>query len=121
MKTFTWPKILMLIGAAWIILIGILSAAGVAVSLSIYGWGNDNVSVLWPLLLVLGILYILVPFSVKPGIWSFIWGSVITGLAVIFLIGFFVSADYKSVWTYLGAIPNLLIGVGALGWVLIRK
>ncbi|MFJ1522685.1 hypothetical protein [Spiroplasma sp. ald] len=115
-KTLTWPKILMFIGAAWIIIIGILFAAGVPTKTSIYGWDTS-----WPVLLLLGILYILVPLSVKPGFWSLLWALAITGLAVIFLVGFFVKADYQLPWTYLGAIPNLFIGVGALRWIFVHE
>ncbi|MBW1242590.1 MAG: hypothetical protein EIB84_07600, partial [Spiroplasma poulsonii] len=112
-------KILMFIGATWIIIIGILFAAGVPAKTLIYGWDTS-----WPVLLILGVLYILISLSVKPGFWSLLWALAITGLAVIFLIGFFVNADYQSPWTYLGylgVIPNLFIGVGALGWIFVYE
>lgn len=113
-KQLTISKILMAIGAIWIIIYGILVAAKV-IDNRIYGWNAS-----WQVLILIGVFWILVPFSTMPGWWSRIWAILLTALSLIIVIGFFVGegVDYKSVWTYLNPLPHIVMAVGSIFWIL---
>lgn len=112
-KQFTISKILMAIGAIWIIVYGILVAAKV-IDNKIYGWNAS-----WQILVLIGIFYILIPFSTMPGWWSRIWAILLAVLSILIIIGFFVGegVDYKSAWTYLNPIPHIIMAIGAILWI----
>ncbi|WP_215825826.1 hypothetical protein [Spiroplasma endosymbiont of 'Nebria riversi'] len=62
-------KILMMIGAIWIMVF----AVAIAISKDENAGVMYGLKISWPLLLFLGLVYILIPFSVKVGIWSLVW------------------------------------------------
>lgn len=107
------PKLLMGIGAVWIM----IYAVAIAIK-------KENVGIMyglqitWPLLLLLGLTYILIPFSVKVGMWSLIWAILIGAISVLLLIGSLTKVDYKSAWTYLGAAPYAFLALGSVLWAL---
>lgn len=113
-KQFTISKILMAIGALWIIVYGILVASKV-IDNKIYGWMAS-----WQILVLIGLFYILIPFSTMPGWWSRIWAIFLTALSLVIVIGFFVGegVDYKNVWTYLNPLPHILMAIGSIFWIL---
>lgn len=113
-KQLTISKILMAIGAIWIIVYGVLVASKV-IDNRIYGWNAS-----WQILILIGAFYILVPFSVMPGWWSRIWAILLAALSLVIVIGFFVGegVDYKLVWTYLNPLPHILMAVGSIFWIL---
>ncbi|BDT04569.1 MULTISPECIES: hypothetical protein [Spiroplasma] len=117
LKLLTLPKILMLIGAVWIIVFSLLYAAGV-ITYSFYGWNENGAT-----LVIIGIIYILIPFSVKPGLWSRLWALFISFLSVIIVIGLFVGkdVDYKSTWTYINALPHIIMAFGSILWIFNSK
>lgn len=116
-KLLTLPKILMLIGAIWIIVFSLLYATKV-ITYNFYGW-NEH----WPTLIIISIIYILIPFSVKPGLWSKLWALFISLLSVIMVIGLFVgkNVDYQSVWPYVNALPHIIMAFGSLLWIFNSK
>lgn len=116
-KLLTLPKILMLIGAVWIIIFSLLYATGV-IKYSFYGWNENGVG-----LIAIGIIYILIPFSIKPGWWSKLWAIFISLLSLIIIIGLFVGkdVDYKSAWTYVNALPHIMMALGSILWIFNSK
>lgn len=108
------PKILMMIGAIWIMVF----AVAIAISKDENAAVMYGLKISWPLLLFLGLVYILIPFSVKVGIWSLVWGALIATLSIIILIGSLIDVDYKSIWTYFGAAPYAFLAVGSVLWTL---
>lgn len=117
LKLLTLPKILMLIGAIWIIVFSLLYAT-VVINYNFYGWNETGGT-----LIVMGIIYILIPFSVKPGFWSRLWAVFISFLSVIIVIGLFFgkNVDYKSAWTYINALPHIIMAAGAILWIFNSK
>lgn len=113
-KQFTIAKILMAIGALWIIIYGILVATKV-INNKIYGWTAS-----WQILVLIGLFYILIPSSTMPGWWSRIWAILLAALSLIIVIGFFVGkgVNYQDVWTYLNPLPHILMAIGAIFWIL---
>lgn len=61
------PKILMMIGAIWIMVF----AVAIAINKDENAGVMYGLKISWPLLLFLGLvyIYILIPFSVKVGVW----------------------------------------------------
>lgn len=116
-KLLTLPKILMLIGAIWIIIFSLLYATGV-INYNFYGWSETGGT-----LIIIGIIYILIPFSVKPGLWSRLWAFLISLLSLVIVIGLFVgkNVDYKTAWTYINALPHIIMALGAVLWVFNSK
>ncbi len=117
LKLLTLPKILMLVGAAWIIIFSLLYATGV-IKYNFYGWNENGFG-----LIVFGIIYILIPFSVKPGWWAKLWAIFISLLSLIIVIGLFVGkdVDYKSAWTYVNALPHIIMALGSILWIFNSK
>lgn len=113
-KQFTISKILMATGALWIIIYGILVATKV-IENKIYDWSAS-----WQVLVLIGLFYILVPFSTIPGWWSRIWAIFLTSLSLIIVIGFFVGqgVNYQSIWTYLNPMPHIIMAIGAIFWII---
>lgn len=113
-KAFTISRILMLVGALWIIIYGILTASNV-INNNFYGWNTS-----WQGLVLIGLIYILLPFSTKPGWWSRIWGIFLAIISLIVVIGSFVgkNVDFQSAWTYLNTLPHLLIAIGSIFWII---
>lgn len=107
------PKLLMTIGAIWLMIYSVAIAIKKDDIGILYG-----IKVNWELLLLFGLTYILIPFSVKIGIWSLIWACLIGLISILLLIGSFTKVDYKSVWTYLGGVPYIFLALGAILWAL---
>jgi len=118
LKLLTLPKILMLIGAAWIIIFNLLYATNVISNYNFYGWKENGIGLVFT-----GITYILIPFSVKSGTWSKIWALLITALSIMIMIGLLVGSnvDYKAVLTYINILPHIIMAIGALLWIFISK
>lgn len=116
-KLLTLPKILMLIGSVWIIIFSLLYATKVT-TYNFYGWKENGAT-----LILLGIMYIIIPFSVKPGLWSKLWALVIAFISILIVIGLFVGSnvDYKATWTYINALPHIIIALGAILWIFNSK
>lgn len=114
MKIFSISKILMVAGALWIIIFSILAASKVNDS-TLFGWKSSGFG-----LILIGFFYILIPFSIKPGMWSRIWAIVIAFFSILIVVGFFVGAgtNYGDVWTYLNPLPHILIALGATLWII---
>lgn len=109
-----FPKVVMITGAVVLAIYAILIAIFKTKQPSIGKMYGDPLS--WPLLGFIAIMYILIPLSVKLGIWTLVWGIIINAMGIIFLIGVFIDADYKSYWTYIGAIPYVLLTLGSGLW-----
>ncbi|WP_375317919.1 hypothetical protein [Spiroplasma endosymbiont of Virgichneumon dumeticola] len=116
-KLLTLPKILMLIGSAWIIIFSLLYISKVT-TYNFYGWKENGAT-----LILLGIMYIIIPFSVKPGLWSKLWALVIAFISILIVIGIFVGTgvDYRSPWTYVNDLPHIIMALGAVLWIFNSK
>jgi len=105
-----FSKGLMIIGAAWIIIFSILYMNEI-ISYNFYGWRGDSLY-----LIILGVICILVPFSVKTGIWEKLWAVLIGGFSALIIMGIFIghNVDYKAVLTYINVLPHMIIIAGAI-------
>jgi len=108
-KLLTLPKILMLIGASWIIIFSLLYMNQV-INYNFYGWKESGTY-----LIFIGIIYILIPFAIKPGIWEKLWAILISVISVLIVMGLLIgpNVDYKSSWTYINALPHILMMIGS--------
>lgn len=113
----TVGKILIIIGGIWILIYGILSAAN-AYKPEHYGWILD-----WKIMITLGILYVIAPYSVKPDIWTRIWAIAVCTLSVLAIVYCFTRSglDYNLVWTYLNPLPHFIIVIGTVFWFIQGK
>lgn len=109
-----FPKTLIIIGAAWMmgfsIVIAIRTESKVG---TLFGLPTT-----WPLLLLVGIMYLLVPFSVRTGHWATIWGCFIVAVSIFCLIGTFLYAADKGIWTYVGAVSYVFLIAGSALWAM---
>lgn len=110
-----FPKLLMSFGALWLMGYSIAAAISNDVNAGLmYGF-----KVIWPLLTFVSIIFIIIPFSVKPKTWTLVWGLVVTAFAVIFLTGSLVNVtNYRSVWVYITITPYIMITIGAILWTI---
>lgn len=117
LKLLTLPKILMLIGATWIIIFSLLYINNI-INYNFYGWKESGAT-----LIFLGIFYILIPFSIKPGLWSKLWALMIAFISILTIIGIFLgkNVDYKAIWTYVNALPHIIMTLGAVSWIFNSK
>ncbi|MGL5268491.1 MAG: hypothetical protein ACRC8P_01830 [Spiroplasma sp.] len=113
-KQLTTSRALMSVGALWIIIYGILVGIKLTDNV-IFGWYTSG-----PTLILIGLFYILIPFSTKPGLWSRTWAIFLTLISIIMVIGFFINKNpnYQSIWTYLEPMPHILMSIGAILWII---
>lgn len=113
----TVGKILIVLGGIWIIIYSILAVAKVY-SPAHYGWILS-----WEVMLTLGILYLILPYSVKPDIWTRIWSIAVCALSVLAIVFCFTreGLDYNLVWTYLNPLPHFIIIIGTVFWFIQGK
>lgn len=113
-KELTISRSLMSIGALWIIIYGVLVANGI-INTIVAGWYTSGT-----MLILIGLFYILLPFSTKPGWWSRSWAILLAVVSVFTVFSFFVGkhVDLQSIWTYIEALPHLLMTAGAILWII---
>ncbi|MDQ7983204.1 MAG: hypothetical protein REH79_03270 [Spiroplasma sp.] len=113
----TVGKILIILGGLWIIIYSILSAANVYKP-DHYGWLLS-----WQIMLVMGIIYFITPYSVKPDIWTRLWAIAICALSVYIIVYCFTrpELDYNLVWTYLNPLPHFVVVIGTVFWFIQGK
>lgn len=113
-RELTISRTLMAAGALWIIIYGLLVANGI-IHTYVNKWYVSGIN-----LILIGLFYILIPFSTKPGWWSRSWAIFLTAISLITLLVLFFgkNLDYQSIWTYFQALPYLLMAAGSILWVI---
>ena len=113
----TVGKILIVLGGIWLIVYSILAVAKVYTP-NKYGWILD-----WQVMLTIGILYLILPYSVKPDIWTRIWSIAVCVISVLAIVYCFTRSDldYSLVWTYLNPLPHFIIIIGTVFWFIQGK
>lgn len=113
----TIGKVLIVLGGIWLIVYSILAAAKVY-SPEHYGW-----ILTWEVMLTIGILYLILPYSIKPDLWTRIWSIAVSVISILAIVYCFTrdGLDYNLVWTYLNPLPHFVIIIGAVFWFIQGK
>lgn len=76
----------------------------------------------WPIAIIVGLLYSMIPFSVKTGVWTSSWIIIIACFAFYFIMA--ISLQTQSVKIgqfYLLLFPHLLILITAISWLILTS
>lgn len=115
---FLWAIKITLILASVIIVIGsILTSCNV-----IAGQEIEKCKIGWPIAIIIALLYSIIPFSVKSGMWTNFWIMLFACLGCYFTMAIILQTQsYKIAQFYFLLLPHLLIIIAVISWLVLTS